>query len=277
MAKKFRRYLTGLLAVVFVGSCALMARQMYADTQAQQAIETAQTLAVQAEQSLPPSEIELEDPAVPLVSEPVEESILPEVLSEEAAFLLDVDLEALRQVSDDVLGWICIPDTPVNYPLLALDNNQDGLTRTWDGQYSSAGSIFLECKNKRDLGDFNTLIYGHYMKNGTMFGSLKYYADADYLSAHPYIYLVTDESVHRYAVFSSYEAGVVSDTYRLYFEDDARRQSSLDHYVGSAVVDTGIVPEVDDHILTLSTCMGNGTYETRWVVQAVLDHTFPRA
>lgn len=279
MTKKFRNYLTGLMAVTFLVSSALLAVQMMDSRQAQQAAQAAQDLAVpsvQESEPLPPVEVELPEPGVPLAAEPAEEVILPAPLSEDSVHLLDLDLDALRQVSSDVLGWISIPGTEVDYPLLALNNNRDGLTRTWDGKKSSAGSIFLECKNQRDFSDFNTLIYGHYMKNGTMFGSLKHYAQPDYLAEHPFIYIVTEDSVRRYEVFSAYEASVVSDTYRLYFEDDARRQSSLDHYVNSAAVDTGIIPEVDDNILTLSTCMGNGTYDTRWVVQAVLEAQFPR-
>lgn len=280
MTDKFRKYLTGLMAAICAVSCTMLAGQLYTYRQADISAEAAQALAapsVQEAEPLPSAEVELPEPDVPLAPEPVEEVFLPDPLSEDSIHLLELDLQALRDVSSDVLGWISIPGTEVDYPLLALNNNQDGLNRAWDGRKSSAGSIFLECKNQRDFSDFNTLIYGHYMKNGTMFGSLKYYAQPDYLAEHPYIYIVTDESVRRYEVFSSYEASVVSDTYRLYFEDDPRRQSSLDHYVNSAVLDTGIVPEVDDHILTLSTCMGNGTYDTRWVVQAVLEAQFPRA
>ena len=187
-----------------------------------------------------------------------------------------MDLDALRQTNERVLGWIHIPDSAIDYPLLQVQNNNEYLRRAWDGTPNQAGCIFLECKNSRDFSDFNTLIYGHYMRNGKMFGSLHYYQEQEYRDAHPYIYIVTDESVRRYEVFAAYEADVVSNTYRLYFEDDGRKQSVLDYYLDSSVVESDIVPTVEDHILTLSTCTGTGTYDTRWVVQAVLTGEFSR-
>ena len=196
-------------------------------------------------------------------------------LDEAAQFLLAQDLDALREVNPAVLGWICIPDTPISYPLLAVADNQEYLRRAWDGTKSNAGCIFLECKNQQNLNDFNTIIYGHYMKNGSMFGSLHEYKYQDYLEAHPAVYIVTDDCVRRYEIFASYEADVVSDTYRLYFEDDARREDCLAQYLEQSVVDSGLLPTARDSVLTLSTCTGSG-YQTRWVVQAVLTGQFPR-
>ena len=137
-------------------------------------------------------------------------------------------------------------------------------------------SIFLECRNRRDFSDFNTLIYGHNIRGGLMFGPLKRYAEQAYLDAHRLVYIVTEDAVRRYEVFAAYEAGVTSDTYRLYFKDDERKQAALDDYVAAAAVGTGVTPSPDDRILTLSTCTGTGTYDTRWVVQAVLTGEFSR-
>lgn len=283
MKGNMRRVLQIVLAVVFLVSAVLVVRQLIHYRRADQAYEQAQ----QAVQTAAPEPTSASTPAPTTAPTPTPEITpaltpaptpepTPEPLAAEVQYLLNTDLNALRTTNERVLGWILIPDTPVDYPLIAVNDNNEYLRRAWDGSKNSAGCIFLECKNQRDFSDFNTLIYGHYMRNGTMFGSLKYYGEADYLAEHPFIYIVTDENVRRYQVFSTYEADITSDTYRLYFEDDARRQSVLDYYVSSTEVETGITPTVEEHILTLSTCTGTGTYDTRWVVQAVLDAEFVR-
>jgi sortase B len=187
-----------------------------------------------------------------------------------------MDLCALRQTNADVLGWIHIPDTPISYPLLQAEDNQTYLNKTWDGANNSAGSIYLECKNEPDFSNFNTLIYGHRMKNGSMFGSLGNYSQQEYFSEHPYVYIITDDSVLQYEIFSAYEAPVVSDTYRLHVEDEETKQAVLEYSIASSVLKSAQVPTTADSILTLSTCTGTGTYHSRWVVQAVLTDRWSR-
>ena len=195
----------------------------------------------------------------------------PQPTDEIARWLLSVDLDALREVNPDVLGWIHIPDSTISFPLMEADDNNEYLYHTWDKQPSKYGSIFLECRNSRELTDFNTLIYGHNMLTEHMFGTLTDYKEQSFLDAHPTVYIRTDSGVFRYRVFSVYEAEVVSNTYRLIFEDDARRQQALELYTSSNWLETDIVPAVTDRILTLSTCTGRGTDHLRFVVQAVLE------
>lgn len=180
-----------------------------------------------------------------------------------------VDLAALRQINPDVLGWIVIPGTQIEYPLMRGTDNNYYLNNTWDRKPSSVGSIFLECQNSPDLSDFNTIIYGHRMKNGSMFAALKYYDDPAYFAEHPYVYIVSDGGVRRYEIFAAYEAAVVSRTYQLGGFTGESRQTFLDSCLERSVIDTGVAPSVSDRVLTLSTCTGRG-YDTRWVVQARL-------
>lgn len=183
--------------------------------------------------------------------------------------LKDTNLAALREVSGDVVGWILIPGTDVNYPLMQGEDNSYYLEYTWDGRRSAVGSIFLECLNSPDLTDFNTIVYGHNMLDGSMFACLKNYASQSYWSRQPYVYLVSDAGVYRYEVFSCYEAKVDSSTYSLNIQKEETRQAFLDMACNNSVIDTGITPAVTDRILTLSTCSGAG-YATRWVVHARL-------
>lgn len=285
MKRKLRSKITVLLAAAFLVSGALILQQHLDYQAADQAYAAAQTIALQspadaaAEEDpeiLPEDEIELAPEPVPMVPAPTLDKPERDLLEESVQFLLELNLDALRQTNEDVLGWIYIPDTPIDYPLMRVKDNNEYLRRAWDGSANNAGCIFLECRNSRDFSDFNTLIYGHALRNGKMFRSLLNYREQEYRDSHPYVYIVTEEWVRRYEVFSAYEADVVSDTYRLVFEHDARKQNALDEWVEQSVLERELVPTVEDSILTLSTCTGTGTYETRWVVQAVLTGEFSR-
>ncbi len=268
MNRTFRGVLLVLFAVLFVGSGITVLNYLRDYRAADQTYGEASSIAL-PDISTPPTQ---PDKSEPDISVP-EEIPTPD---ETAQSLMDTDLDALRQVNERVLGWIHVPDSAISYPLLQVSDNNEFLRRSWDGTPNSVGCIFMECTNQPDFSDLDTLIYGHYMKNGTMFGSLHYYQDQEYWDTHPYVYIVTDESIRRYRVFSTYEADIVSDTYRIFPERNQRWQTALDYYVESSVIAATDLPTAEDDILTLSTCTGTGTYHSRWVVQAYLDEVYPR-
>lgn len=218
-----------------------------------------------------PEEASLET-APKMVLEKYRPEIVQEVPEEEAdpwaAALAQTDLAALQAVNEDVLGWIAIPETELSYPLLQGEDNQYYLKRDWKGRPDAAGSIFLECMCAGDFSGFNTIIYGHNMRNGSMFGSLRNYKSPDYWQAHPAIYILDGGGVRRYDIFAAHEVGVREIVYRLSFSEREDRQDFIDFCLERSVLDTGIVPEPEDQVITLSTCTGRG-YETRWVVQGV--------
>lgn len=185
------------------------------------------------------------------------------------SYLSSIDLNALREVNPDVVGWIHIPNSLVNYPLMQGEDNQFYLEHTWEGSENPYGSIFLEHRNSPDLTDFNTIIYGHNMMNGSMFGGLSQYAYQWFWEWNRYIYIVTDEGVLRYEIFSSYLADIDSGTYRIRFPETEDREAFLAMALENSQISTGITPAPTDRIITLSTCTGLG-YESRRVVHAYL-------
>ena len=266
MKQMIRRGAGLLLVALFLVSGCLIAKHQMDSAAAENAGQQAQTLAGAAigDEVLE----ELPEPSVPLAELPeVPQQALPDEVMQ---CLTGLELDALQTINAEVLGWICIPDTVISYPLLQTSDNETYLTKAWNGVYNSSGSIFLECKSSPDFQDFNTIIYGHRMNDGSMFGGLRKYEDPDYLEAHPYIYIVTEQDVRRYQVFSAYEAPVRSNTYRLYIEEEQTKQEALTHFINSSVLKSDVVPTTEDKILTLSTCTGKGNYNFRWVVQAVL-------
>lgn len=194
-----------------------------------------------------------------------------------AEILADTDLDSLRATNEEVVGWIAIPETELSYPVLQAENNKYYLNHTWNNDQSSVGSIFMECQISPNMRSFNTIIYGHKMRNGSMFGSLLNYDDLDYWQEHPSVYLVMDNGVYRYDIFAAYEVGIREIVYRININSEKRRSDFIQFCLENSEIDTGITPTVEDKVLTLSTCTGRG-HSTRWVVQGILHNgePFPR-
>lgn len=179
-----------------------------------------------------------------------------------------IDLEALKAENEDVVGWIEIPDTEISYPLMHGEDNDYYLKHTFSGNKNSSGSIFIEAKNKGDLSEPHTIIYGHNMKNGSMFGDLKEYRNASYLVDHPLVYIDLEDGTHAYEIFSCYETDSNSDTYTIGFsgEPDQYYERFLKIIKDRSLYDTGIEVSKDNHVITLSTCTKSGV--KRFVVHA---------
>ena len=168
---------------------------------------------------------------------------------------------------------VCRPictGTEISYPLVQGTDNDYYLTHTWNQNSSAVGAIFMDCRCSADFSGFNTIVYGHRMNNGSMFAALKHYKKQDFLQAHPQIYVTNASGTHAYSIYAAYEAALDGTAYYSAFSDETIKKTFIDEGVSLSVIRTGAVPTVNDHILTLSTCTGNG-HATRWVVQAIME------
>lgn len=254
MNKNLRRLLTLVLITVFVVSSTVAVSKLIQYRSAERENQEAEEIG------------NVEEPDVPEEPEPDPLADDPYVRQ-----LREIDFAALKEVNEEVIGWVLIPDTELNYPLLQTTDNEYYLTHTWKKNYNSGGSIFMEQFCAPDFSDFNTIIYGHRMNNDSMFGCLKYFKDDSFRQEHPAVYIATPERIYQYEIFAALEPGITEPTYRLKIKSDELKQAFLDFTMSRAVIDTGIVPTVEDRILTMSTCTGHG-HATRWVVQARLAH-----
>lgn len=281
MKQNIRNYLTVLLAAVFLVSTAMLIGSSLDKEAADESYSQAQQIAGLsggAETGETAAPTEQSQPAIQ-ETEPVQETVPPETQpqtmwvpaavepDEYMEKLAETDLDALREVNPDVVGWIYLPNSQVNYPIVQGEDNQYYLEHTWDNKKNIAGSIFLEATNSADLSDCRSILYGHNMKNMSMFAILHHYAGIWYVQTFPYVYLVTDEGVLRYEIYSTYNASVDSKTYALNL-DRRHMASFIQMTLDESELDLGITPADTDRILTLSTCTGN--YETRRVVHARL-------
>ncbi len=183
-----------------------------------------------------------------------------------------VDYPGLREINDEIVGWIRVPDTTINYPIMQTGDNEYYLTHTFERNTNIAGSIYLDYRSAADFSDRNTIIYGHHIKNGKMFADLRHYTDEGFYREHPIIYLNTPEEGNvEYEIFSFYLTGnyrdTYGDTYTYQFADDKAYQEYLDMAVSQSQYDTGVDVSTDDSIITLSTCT-NRTDDERYIVHA---------
>ena len=181
---------------------------------------------------------------------------------------MDIDFDSLRSINTDVIGWIYVEALDgVSYPVVRGTDNDQYLHMTYEKNYNFAGTIFIDYENKADFSDCNTLVYGHNMKNGTMFGQLKNFSkDDSAYNKSKYFWIFTPEKTYRYEIISAYTTAVNSDTYTLFKGPGQEFVDYMNKIVSySDVKTTPGESGVDDKIVTLSTCTGNES--TRYVVQ----------
>ena len=208
------------------------------------------------------------------VDEPEEnpdDNILTEESEDEEMPLLKVDFEGLKKENPDVVGWIQIPGLQISYPIVQGSDNDYYLHHMFNGSKNASGSIFMDCHNASDFTDTNTIIYGHNMKNGTMFGSLKMYKDKQLFDQYPYFYIYTPDGMIEYRIVSCYVGKVGSVVYTYSFYDAESIRDFLYIVCNQAIYDTGADLTAEDKVVTLSTCTGTGT-EDRFLLHGKLEN-----
>lgn len=195
-----------------------------------------------------------------------------EAEGESAAY--SVDFAALQEASPYAIGWIQVSGIDaINYPIVQYSDNSYYLDHSWDGESSRYGAIFLETLNAADFSDGYTLVYGHNMKDGSMFGSLKKYADASFYQEHGgLITIYLPGETRSYQIFSvRYVSPDDTDTYTLWSQSSEEFEAALERMKREALYDTGISVSGQDSIITLSTCAG----DNRLVVHGKLLSSVP--
>lgn len=189
-----------------------------------------------------------------------------------------IDYGALSRVNADFTAVLHVPALSITYPVVKSKDNEEYLHRTFEGKANFAGSIFLDANAKGSYDHKNTFIFGHNMKNGTMFGKLKYFLRDDQLAnSNPYVFLCRPEGITRYRIFSYYLTTVESPIYNDFEGDKGydqylsliQRLSSYRNYPKDSI-DFSQRPD----IITLSTCSGPSGGNQRFIVQAALEEVY---
>ncbi len=192
-----------------------------------------------------------------------------------------VNFDELKTVNDDIYAWIRIPivgETDkyiVDYPVLQSKSGEDRsyyLNHNVNKKTSVYGAIYTENYNTKSFNDFNTLIYGHNMKNGTMFGSLKKYRNQEFFEKNNEIFVYMPNRILKYHIFGAY---VFDDRHIMLsfdFDNESERRLYLDTVFAKKNLASNFAQDIevntDDKIITLSTCTNNDS--ERYLVQGVL-------
>jgi len=189
---------------------------------------------------------------------------------EETTTTSEIDFAKLKAANKDVIGWLWIYDSTIDFPLLQATNNKKYLSHAYDGSYNRLGSIFMDYRNSSDLTDRNTIIYGHNTRSGAMFGALHKYEDKEYLETHNNFYIFTEDKTYTYEIFSLYITDSHSEAYKLNLKNDKAYSGFLKYISSKSIFDTGVDVNTDDHIVTLSTCTSSGIKTERLVIHGKL-------
>lgn len=183
---------------------------------------------------------------------------------------LQINWKKLKKRNKDVIGWIQIPDMKIDYPILQGANNDEYLRHDIDHKYLVSGCIFVDANNKEPFVDNNTIIYGHNMKNKSMFGQLSKLLDQEFVDEHPYVYIyLPNGTVSRYKIVVAHQINSLDDLYNTQVQD-------LKEYYQMMQKDNQISVEFDEEaenpVIMLSTCVNSiEVNEERYVLHAVLD------
>lgn len=159
----------------------------------------------------------------------------------------NIDWDKLKEINKDIIAWIEIPDTIINYPILK-DNNLYYLKHSYNKKYNSNGSIFTT--NKNPFEEFETLLYGHNMKNGSMFSTFDKYMDENFLYTHQKFKIYTPNENYEATIFSVYSIGVNTESNNI---KELNFEERIDYYKKASKI-TIKADEKITKIVKLSTC-----------------------
>lgn len=184
--------------------------------------------------------------------------------------------EELQKINPDIIGWIRVNDTNINYPLLQAEDDDTYMNTDAEGKYSLSGSIFLHCANKPDFSDFNNMIYGHHMEKHKMFGDVGMFTDKTYFEKHPYGNLFFDGKDHGVEFYALIQADAYNERIFSICPDDPKaKQAYLQEILDNALYKRNFEITQNDHLVLLITCTSELTNGRNILVGKLLDQIYP--
>lgn len=190
-------------------------------------------------------------------------------------YFSNCDFSALRTINPEILGWIVIPGTNISYPICQHSDNDYYLMHTYSMETNRIGAIFLDYRVSPDFSDYNTIIFGHRLRDQTMFSALKTYRDKSTWEKNPFIFICTpDNIIHIYQIYSAFAGDPDGISYSKKNDSDSKKKKFIDYTLRCAEYDTHITPTTDDQFVTLSTCIGTN-HTHRMIIHAMLYGEIP--
>jgi len=182
----------------------------------------------------------------------------------------------LTDLNPDAIGWLEIYGTNIDYPIVQGADNWEYLNKDAKGNYSLAGSIFMDAENQKDFSDFNTILYGHNVEEETMFGSIREFTDQKYFDDRPYGDLYYGNRHYGLRIFEILTLDAYnSSIYRIVDGNEADHENYLTELSKLAVQKRDIDKADEERLLLMSTCSNAGTNIRNILVAGITEETFP--
>ena len=234
-----RQIIFCLFAAVFVAGAVLYGNVQLSHRRAESSIKSLQTRV----------DTNRADTSDGLVTEAVGASLAGSAPAENP-----VDFAALREINSDICGWLYAEGTRLDYPLLHTDNNEYYLDHLYDGEKNDYGSLFLDFRNSDDFTDRNTVIYGHHMRNGSMFGLLEEYKSQAFYEAFPTMVLHTPGGSYRIELICGTEESGNEEFVRFRFDSEEDFMQYVAAFRERSTFQSDVTLEPGDRIISLCTC-----------------------
>lgn len=184
-----------------------------------------------------------------------------------------IDFDELKRINPDIVAWIIFDgdETEINYPILQGKEETEYIHLNYKKQYSANGSIFLQLKNSSDFTDLYSILYGHNMKSGMMFGNLKKLMKQDFYDRNHSFTIYTPNKAYHYEIFSV-ERVSVTDSYTYCIYDDAGNdyQKALNQFVERSLITSKFIPNKKTRTVALSTCSSTDHLNYRVIVHGMV-------
>lgn len=169
-------------------------------------------------------------------------------------WLAEIDHERLSLINEDYAFWLYEPDSRIDYPVVQGEDNNRYLDRMFNGERNAAGTLFVDYRNLGGFLDPNTLIYGHNMRNNSMFGALTEYTYQAYYEAHPYMLAVSADEMYLVEIFAGYVTSDEDHCYDIAISDEEDMRVFVDTALRKSDFESGVNVLTTDRLVTLSTC-----------------------
>ncbi|MBK1809791.1 class B sortase [Clostridium sp. YIM B02505] len=180
---------------------------------------------------------------------------------------ININFKELKAINNDVIGWIYFENIDINYPIVKGTDNTFYLNHTFKKEVNKSGSIFMDYTNDEQFKDFYTILYGHNLKNSSMFSALMKYKEKDFYVSNHCFWIYTPSGKLKCEIFSCYITSSTSKSYNKNFESKEQYGSFLRDITNNSIYDTGVTVTAEDSIVSLSTCT-NSDKESRIIVHA---------
>ena len=174
--------------------------------------------------------------------------------AEPGGFTGNIDFEALRKINPDIVGWLYYKDMHIDYPVVQGADNETYLSKLFDGSWGGSGTLFVDCVTEAPFRQFNTIVYGHHMRDGSMFAQLKKLKDPEFCAEHPQLELITPEGKYHLQIWAFLNQPSDSNIYTTNIDSKEAREEYMELARQLADYTTDVEVSADDRLVLLSTC-----------------------